>query len=69
MKFSLTLILTTLILFIASCSMTPNQDYAKPNLSLNIETSNKNKEIIIQSLLKDGTIFSINFDNEDSYLL
>ena len=69
MKFSLTLILTSLFLFIASCSMTPNQDYAKPNLSLNIETSNKNKEIIIQSLLKDGTIFSINFNNEDSYFL
>ena len=69
MKFSLTLILTSLFLFISSCSMTPNQDYAKPNLSLNIETSNKNKEIIIQSLLKDGTIFSINFNNEDSYFL
>ena len=69
MNFSLTLILTSLILFISSCSMTPNQDYVKPNLSLNIETSNKNKEIIIRSLLKDGTIFSINFNNEDSYFL
>ncbi len=69
MKFSLTLILSSLIVFIASCSMSPKQDYMKPNLSLNVETSNKNKEIIIQSLLKDGILFSINFNNEDSYLL
>ena len=69
MNFSLTLILTSLILFISSCSMTPNQDYVKPNLSLNIETSNKNKEIIIQSLLKDENIFSISFNDEDSYFL
>ena len=65
MKFSLTLILTCLIIFISSCSMSPRQDYIKPDMNLKIETSNKNKEIIIQSLLKDENIFSINFNNEE----
>ena len=69
MKFSLTLILTCLIIFISSCSMSPRQDYVKPDVNLRIETSNKNKEIIIQSLLKDENIFSISFNNEDSYFL
>ena len=69
MKFSLTLILTCLIIFISSCSMSPRQDYVKPDVNLRIETSNKNKEIIIQSLLKDENIFSINFDDENSYFL
>ena len=69
MKFSLTLILTCLIIFISSCSMSPRQDYVKPDVNLRIETSNKNKEIIIQSLLKDENIFSISFNDEDSYFL
>ena len=69
MKFSLTLILTCLIVFISSCSVTPRQDFVKPDINLKIETSNKNKEIIIQSLLRDENIFSIDFDNEDSYFL
>jgi hypothetical protein len=69
MKFSLTLILTCLIVFISSCSISPSQDFVKPNINLKIETSNKNKEIIIQSLLRDEDIFSIDFNNEDSYFL
>ena len=69
MKFSLTLILTCLIVFISSCSVTPRQDFVKPDINLKIETSNKNKEIIIQSLLRDENIFSIDFDDEDSYFL
>ena len=69
MKFSLTLILTCLIVFISSCSVTPRQDFVKPDINLKIETSNKNKEIIIQSLLRDEDIFSIDFNNEDSYFL
>ena len=69
MKFSLTLILTCLIIFISSCSMSPRQDYVKPDVNLKIETSNKNKEIIIQSLLKDENIFSISFNDQDSYFL
>ena len=46
MKFSLTLILTCLIVFISSCSISPRQDFVKPDINLKIETSNKNKEII-----------------------
>ena len=69
MKFSLTLILTCLIVFISSCSISPKQDFVKPDVNLKIETSNKNKEIIIQSLLRDENIFSIDFDDEDSYFL
>jgi hypothetical protein len=69
MKFSLTLILTCLIIFISSCSISPRQDYVKPDINLKIETSNKNKEIIIQSLLTDGNKFSIDFNDEDSYFL
>ena len=69
MKFSLTLILTCLIVFISSCSISPRQDYVKPDINLKIETGNKNKEIIIQSLLRDENIFSIDFDDEDSYFL
>ena len=69
MKFSLTLILSCLIIFISSCSMSPKQDFVEPDINLKIETTNKNKEIIIQSLLKDGDIFSISFGDEDSYVL
>ena len=69
MKFSLTLILSCLIIFISSCSMSPKQDFVKPDINLKIETTNKNKEIIIQSLLKDGDIFSISFGDENSYVL
>ena len=69
MKFSLTLILTCLIVFISSCSISPKQDFVKPDVNLKIETSNKNKEIIIQSLLRDENIFSIDFNDEDSYFL
>ena len=69
MKFSLTLILTCLIVFISSCSISPSQDFVKPDINLKIETSNKNKEIIIQSLLRDENIFSIDFNDQDSYFL
>ena len=54
MKFSLTLILTCLIVFISSCSISPSQDFVKPNINLKIETSNKNKEIIIQGNKRDA---------------
>ncbi len=71
MKSSLTLILSCLIIFMVSCSSIPTQSQNKSNikLNLNIETSNKNKEIIIESLLKEGIRFSINFDANNSYLL
>ena len=71
MKSSLTLILSSLIMFIVSCSSIPVQNQNKSNikLKLNIETSNKNKEIIIESLLKENIQFSIDFDANNSYLL
>ena len=69
MKFSLTLILSCLIIFISSCSMSQRRDFVEPDINLKIKTTNKNKEIIIQSLLKDGDIFSISFGGEDSYVL
>ena len=71
MKSSLTLILSCLIMFVVSCSSIPTQNLNKSNikLKLNIETSNKNKEIIIESLLKENILFSINFDANNSYLL
>jgi len=70
-KSSLTLILSCLIMFIASCSNMPIQNEKKQDikLDLNIDTSNKNKEIIIESLLKENIQFSINFDANNSYLL
>ena len=69
MKFSLTLILSCLIIFISSCSMSQKQDFVKPDINLKIETTNKNKEIIIQSLLENRSVFSVNFNDEDSYFL
>jgi len=71
MKSSLTLILSCLIIFIVSCSSIPNQNQDKSNTKLNlkIQTSNKNKEIIIESLLKENVEFSINFDTNNSFLL
>ena len=68
MKFSLTLILFSLIIF-SSCSSMPDENNSKLKLQLNIQTSNKNKEKIIESLLKDDLIFSINFDDGNAYLL
>ena len=69
MKFSLTLIIFSLMLFIASCSTTSNKDTRQLELDLVLQTSNKNKEIIIESLLKEDIKFSVNFENKDSYLL
>ena len=68
MKFSLTLILFSLIIF-SSCSSIPDKNNSKLKLQLNIQTSNKNKEKIIESLLRDDVMFSINFNDENSYLM
>ncbi len=68
MKFSLTLILFSLIIF-SSCSSTPDENNSKLKLQLNVQTSNKNKEKIIESLLKDDVIFSVNFNDENTYLM
>ncbi len=69
MKFSLTLIFIILMVFLSSCSSVPYQDLSKMEIQLNVKTSNKYKEKIIESLLRDETKSSINFDNEDSYIL
>ena len=69
MKFSLTLIFAFLMIFLSSCSITSNTSNTQEVLSLNIETTNKNKEIIIESLLKNETIFNVDFHNENSYSL
>ena len=57
------------MLFIASCSTTSNNVTRQLELDLVLKTSNKNKEIIIESLLKKDIKFSVNFENKDSYLL
>ena len=64
MKFSLTLILTCLIVFISSCSISPSQDFVKPNINLKIETSNKNKEII-KNMIKLANLTRSGFANGD----
>jgi len=69
MKFSLTLFIFSLMLFIASCSSTLKKDTRQLEIDLLLQTSNKNKEIIIGSLLKEDIKFSVNFENKDSYLL
>ena len=52
MKFSLTLILSCLIIFISSCSMSPKQDLVEPDINLKIETTNKNKETVSYTHLR-----------------
>jgi hypothetical protein len=42
---------------------------SKLELDLNLQASDKNKEIIIESLLKQDIQFSVNFENDESYLL
>ena len=69
MKFSLTLFIFSLMFFIVSCSTTSNKMNSKLELDLNLQASDKNKEIIIESLLKQDIQFSVNFENDESYLL
>ena len=69
MRFSLTLILLPLMLFIASCSSMPEKGNAQYLLDIQIQTSKKNKEMIIEQLLKEDILFSLRFDNENSYKL
>ena len=55
--------------FVTSCSIVPDRDKSKINLQLNIHTSDKYKEKIIESLLKDEIKFKIDFSKENSYIL
>ena len=69
MKISLTLFLFTLMLFIVSCTSLPNENKNVLNIDLTIKTSNKNKELIIESLFEENILFSLDFDKEGSYEL
>ena len=69
MRFSLTLILFPVMLFLASCTTTSTQQKEQLVLNLDIQTSNKNKEMIIEYLLKEELEFSVDFDRTDSYKL
>ena len=53
----------------SSCSSMQNQDEIKTSLQFSIQTSNKNKELIIENLLKDDVTFSVNFNDENAYIL
>ena len=69
MKFSLTFFLSSLLLFIASCTSVPNQNEDNLNINLVVKTSKKNKELIIESLFESNLEFTVNFDELDSYEL
>ena len=69
MKSSLTLILFSLMVFLVSCS---TQEVKKTDsffMNLELQTSNKNKEMIIENVLEQNIIFSIDFNKEGSYRL
>jgi len=68
MKFSLTLILSCLILFLTSCSI-PQKKTDSIFSNIEIQTSNKNKEIILEEMLEKNFDFSVSFDVENSYEL
>ena len=68
MKFSLTLILSCLILFLASCSI-PQKKTDSIYSNIELQTSNKNKEIILEKILEEDFDFSISFNVENSYKL
>ena len=69
MKFSLTFFLSSLLLFMVSCTSVPNQNKNNLNINLAIKTSNKNKELIIESLFESNIEFTVNFDEPGSYEL
>ncbi len=68
MKFSLTLILSCLILFLASCSI-PQKKTDTIFSNIELQTSNKNKEIILEKMLEGDFDFSVSFNKENSYKL
>ena len=69
MKFSLTFFLSSLLLFMVSCTSIPNQNKNNLNINLAIKTSNKNKELIVESLFESNIKFTISFDELGSYEL
>ena len=69
MKISLTLIFTLLMIFLTSCNSAPSSSMQQKIINLNVETNDKNKELIIESLLTNKQKFNINFQDDSSYLL
>ena len=69
MKISLTLIFTLLMIFLTSCNSAPSSSMQQKIINLNVETNDKNKELIIESLLTNKQKFNINFQDDNSYLL
>ena len=69
MKFSLTFFLSSLLLFMVSCTSIPNQNKNNLNINLAIKTSNKNKELIVESIFESNIEFTISFDELGSYEL
>jgi len=52
-----------------SCTSIPNQNKSNLNINLAIKTSNKNKELIIESLFESNIEFIVSFDELGSYEL
>jgi hypothetical protein len=52
-----------------SCTSIPNQNKSNLNINLAIQTSKKNKELIIESLFESNIEFTISFDELGSYEL
>ena len=69
MKSSLTLILFCLMLFLGSCSTSEIKQSNQIFLNLELQTSDKNKEIILEHILDQNIVFSINFNIKESYEL
>ena len=67
MRLSLTFIITSLLFFITSCTVTSSKEVSKIKIQLSIQTNQENKEKIIELLLKDQTKFLVNFDKQNSY--
>ena len=65
MKNSLTLIYILLIYFVTSCSTTNLTKENLYKLDIDISTTEKNKEIFINSLLNKNINFNINFESND----
>ena len=57
------------MIFLSSCNSTSPINMEQKVINLNIKTGDKNKNLIIESLLKNEQKFTINFQNENAYFL
>tara|TARA_B100001059_G_scaffold234289_1_gene276463 strand:+ start:910 stop:1812 length:903 start_codon:yes stop_codon:yes gene_type:complete len=57
------------MLFLVSCSTPEIKKTDSFFMNLKLKTSNKNKEIILENILEQNIIFSIDFNKEGSYIL